>query len=746
MALREKTSDSLAGQAAAGLPPDRADAPKGQAFQAELINRFFHPRSFFLNRFISEIRQREASFREPIQVALIGLVVDDIVNAPDKIQKLQEYSRIEPFQDFCSSLLEKVEALKEPQLSTRTMVETVGSAARSLADTLAQMVAEKTIQQTLLECMGIQWAPGRPGPTTELRTGDDTPESLQPADQSRGRQGPEEPPVAEHLRATLYPWERFQSNIEEALTQIKEHLSSLEAHPEDRKALSSIEDAFQNLRELAMIQGNEGIEALCQRIISLIKRLPVSKRPGGPPSSFLTRMHEVIDTIEILNQKGDGSEKSDLVAIMLRQLDTLDISSSESPSEQGSGPGGQSIESPPAKSASEEGPPEEFAALAAHFQGPTQKGAAGSESLRQPTRPGDELFESIYDWNGLGEADLMEEPPGEGEPPSGPALSIDSPSEGRPPEETPEVEIPDELDEELQSLVKELAPETSQEVKESAGLGGHSPDAEDATSTPPVSPGGLLESPESEPSNFLSEADIYFDLLKQAFSFLKRNPLPSRTPSRTPARSEGRHPEGTGEQALTPLSEEPLAGQAPSIRALEDIELSCYSLKILAQKMGYPEIAKIAKRIEEVISKALSGEIALTPQIVGYMADVCQQMEEVARDGKSSSEDIAKLLSEISSFLETAQKAQAGPLGGEPGRLAHAQGAGPGRAGSPLNRQASEEVRESQSPKGAEKPESKPSPQKGQTEEDAFDFLLLNDQDMGRFLNELLKDDDGGNP
>ncbi|RKY79017.1 hypothetical protein DRQ12_04800, partial [candidate division KSB1 bacterium] len=63
-------------------------------FQQELINRFFNPQSYFLYSFINELKNQESTLQHPSHVAIVGLLIDEIINAQDKVGLLEELSQI----------------------------------------------------------------------------------------------------------------------------------------------------------------------------------------------------------------------------------------------------------------------------------------------------------------------------------------------------------------------------------------------------------------------------------------------------------------------------------------------------------------------------------------------------------------------------------------------------------------------------------------------------------------------------
>jgi hypothetical protein len=186
-----------------------------------------------------------------------------------------------------------------------------------------------------------------------------------------------------------------------------------------------------------------------------------------------------------------------------------------------------------------------------------------------------------------------------------------------------DIQLPGAEDDDLQQIIEEISGEEKSPQSEAKE---DSPEEGTILQDAGVNPETEFESPELESKyqekqifssqilqrggkDFVEEADMYFQFVQKAFLTLEKDP--------------GLH------------------------RAYEDIELACYSLKILARKLGYISVAKITEKIEEIFKSVLSGELLLKPEQVSYLAGVVVALKKRGLENRLADEEISAWSAEV---------------------------------------------------------------------------------------------------
>lgn len=242
-------------------------------FQVELITRFFNPKSYFFRCLCSALKAREGS-TNPEHIQLIGLFIDELINAEDKLKKLKEYSQIDGFQHYYRHLIREVNRLKESRLSPEEMMESVENLARTMADTLVEIAKDSKLREILGVQVDKEASP-------QLKTLDEQ------------------------------PWLDFKRDTAERLKHIHDLIENARGSS-DHNVLKQLSSSFQAIREGAMICGLEGIEAIAKRISKILNGRAL------PPRflSLLKRATEAINSI--MNLSG---EEPEVVRTVLTQIE-----------------------------------------------------------------------------------------------------------------------------------------------------------------------------------------------------------------------------------------------------------------------------------------------------------------------------------------------------------------------------------------------------------------------------------------
>ncbi len=734
------------------------DATGVNEFHRELIDRFFNPKSYFLFSFITELKKREALLEKPENVAAIGLVVDEIIGSENKFGKILDLTRIPGFDFFYHTLLEKVEYLRVAHLTTQQMMETVKSLGVNLAEAFDRIMADPEARDALLKYVGIEVETAPSSPPVEEAP---RPESQQPiAEEAEAPAAGKEIDLSklDNLFADEQPgprapdpWDFFYEDVNGKLNQIDALLDKFEASAHDRALLSEIKSNFQELREWAMIQGNEGIETIAMRLLIALNL--ALRTFSYPLNAIIPHVREAIKALREVNKFGWAGENLDIIPVVIRRLESLytEIKQTAAGSEEAPAPAEQnSPESVPAAKTetealpNEEPVPEPEQAVPPVAEFGEEETSVLEEEPEEPAEPAEfpvsaeeeisiqaeeteisfpeltsekppedseepeaksgdkEEFEEILLEPDFDLGDLQEEPSEsvsaneaeesvarQEEPAAEPEEDLSEAelsetvsemerlyqemfpeefeeeaeytnppqmeSESRIPEpenlettgevdsilgealddsllasepEEPEpaaepetdLQLPGEEDDDLRQIIEEISAEESFQPTESTAEEISAPAAaeEKEKAVPEPEPPVEKQKPVSEAPpellqhggrDFVEEADMYFQFTQKAFASLEKNP--------------GLH------------------------RAFEDIELACYSLKILARKLGYIYVAKITEKIEEIFKSVLSGELLLTPEQIAYLSGIVVALKKRGLENRLSDEKVAGWAAEV---------------------------------------------------------------------------------------------------
>ena len=725
-------------------------------FHKELINRFFHPKSYFIFSFINELKTQEALLENPENVAVIGLVVDEIINASNKIEMLFNLTRIPGFDVFYHTLMEKVEYLRSTHLTTDQMMETVKELGVSLAVTFTSMMTRPDSRSELLSYAGLK----ETQPSISLhREASPVQENLSSAVKLGGKQisrmsgketrfsgvenllqeGQKTPDAPD-------PWDFFRDDVSKKLDEINVFLEKYKSQLHNRSLLRKVKMGFQELREWAMIQGNDGIETISMRTLNVLNL--ALRTFGFPLQNVLPDVEESVKALREVNRSGWAGENLDIVPVVLHRLQKLykeveTIAQSENtqeatfetadlpeilPAEN------NAVEEESDFELDEEFESPEFQGFPVENQNKVKKGEVAAsfpkentnpetdlenasfseeesplngeeESLTEETVPDisskqedvaeaisdeeiadekkqeiplvsennfsisemEKLYDEMFPQEDLTEKDDLtseemasretQSPVADqeieaqeemaisddslGEIVDEPLLlsEVDEDEEPNVPaiEKEEDLSLPGEDDEDLLEVIDELSEELPDHSKATKEDGASEPphkyftnlleSEQDAPEEIPASDKNLMSQEEgfSESAqaplftrggkDFVEEAEMYFQFAKRAFALLLEN--------------------------------------ADNRRACEDVELACYSLKILSRKLGYDTVTRIVDKVETIFNKILSRELLLEKEKISRISDVILKMEELGEQNRLSDKDIFPWASEVLAMLNS---------------------------------------------------------------------------------------------
>jgi len=719
-------------------------------FHRELINRFFNPKSYFIFSFINELKTHEALLENPENVAIIGLVVDEIINAPDKIEMLFSLTRIPGFDVFYHTLMEKVEYLRTTHLTTNQMMETVKELGISLAITFTSMMTRADSKNELLSYAGLKktqstsFSSPQESPSLRDNPSDTGGLTQKPISQTSGKQT--ESSNLEELfqggqkaREAPDPWDFFSDDVFKKLDEIDGLLEEFKRQRHSRSLLRKVKIAFQELREWAMIQGNEGIEAISMRTLGVLNL--ALRTFSFPLEKVLTDVEESVKALREVNRSGWAGENLDIVPVVLHRLEKLykeveEIAQSEGTSETAFETADLSevlpVDNQPVEEESDFELDEEFdqdfrpqdqtgeeidETVASHPAEDTESAKSFEEDpfldeeaasddekeifleenvsakVSEPEDSGENIFkeksadrkeagiptlgdndfsvsemEKLYDEMFPREEAVSESASDSEETISAATdesqeqeqeieeVAVTDSSLGEILDETfllsevdedqvPEaadtgengaISLPGEDDEDLLQVIDELAEELPTDSSQTNG--------EQPSEQPHRYHTNLLKSEEDQVSEekIASDANPTF----QEKSFPKSEQIPLVTRGGKDFVEEAEMYFQFAKRAFSLFQKD-----INNHRAYEDVELACYSLKILARKLGYEYVTRIVDRIETIFKKILSRELLLNKENISYISDVVLELEKRGKQNRLSDEDVYSWASEVLATL-----------------------------------------------------------------------------------------------
>jgi len=275
-------------------------------FESDLIDRFFDPKSYYLHGFMTHLKNKEVLLDDPVDTVAIGLMVDDIINSSNKIERLKRLECYDQFNFYEQQLFEGIKYLKSSRLSSQQMMDIVGSLGKSFAETLLELISHQEHRKNLLSMVGLSDEDNRKSEKIEKKVENEVIDSQEISDKVVESDSPE-------------PWLFFKGDVSEKIEQLKKHLEKVEQKPDEIKVFSQIEYDIRDLRDWSMIQGDQGIEAISHKILLLFET--VNKNVPDKQYQMLPILKDSLETIHAMNEAGKGSEHLDVVRVMAHQID-----------------------------------------------------------------------------------------------------------------------------------------------------------------------------------------------------------------------------------------------------------------------------------------------------------------------------------------------------------------------------------------------------------------------------------------
>ncbi|MFQ5864156.1 MAG: hypothetical protein ACE5IW_02895 [bacterium] len=128
------------------------------SFYQELIRRFFHPNSYFhhcVNHHLNKLIQSKENFNNEDHLLFCNLL-DHLVAAENKVEELLRISAINGFHNFLENLNNKVEYLRDSDLTPEQLKIEIEGLAQSMIKTAMSALQHHDSKEKLKEYLGIK--------------------------------------------------------------------------------------------------------------------------------------------------------------------------------------------------------------------------------------------------------------------------------------------------------------------------------------------------------------------------------------------------------------------------------------------------------------------------------------------------------------------------------------------------------------------------------------------------------------
>lgn len=656
---------------------------KMENFESELIRRFFHPKSYFyycLSNRIESLAHSASETSAATAVNTINRLVTNLVSAGDAYAEWKQLVRQPGLEALHLFLSEKIVWLSRQNFSGEALRQAIDSVATALFEKLTEMlqqesskqkiddflegdlslldapfdlsqeefpedsqaagetdkVASEDFSEILTDELGDVESPGDSVPesaSNESEDSTDSPdidtESLFEAE-APSRTGSVSPEIESSDETEIQEksqnaenalFSRFKEMSLAEIDAIIQQLDSIEPPEQIRKRFRLFQVKLNELKSLSMIQGYEIVEDFATKLLQLMPTLENSS--SNHKQAYLELAKDTLHLM--LNWLNDSTPEAQIRAQFQKITDFNTsvplIDSSEKKTKKT-----RSTESEPGANASEkkiEAPPDpvtpqklvwpEESASEENFDvGELLIDSFAENSSDSQTDFSESSQENISEKSSDEEAFIEAVPVDESNPESDvPTIDLESETETieSDADETL-IHLPGEDDLELKQLINDILTSKNTDVSENSIEPSESGTASESNyefQTAHVNEKQITEI--SETDLFKSEAALYLKII---------------------------------EDALSNLQEEP-----HNLTFLEDIELSAYSIKRLAQKMGFETLSRLPEQIENSMADLAQKRKKVSREIIQNIAEAIAFLGNVEKNDLTAKEKLMSILNKL---------------------------------------------------------------------------------------------------
>ncbi len=125
-------------------------------FNETLLERFFNPKSYFLQKFMTSLNKSDSSVPETAHAVTVGLIMDEIINSENKLRLFKQLDQFDEFRRYHEQLDYGIDCLKNSRLTTQQMMDIVGALGQSLSSTLLDLLSKESTKSMLLDIFGLE--------------------------------------------------------------------------------------------------------------------------------------------------------------------------------------------------------------------------------------------------------------------------------------------------------------------------------------------------------------------------------------------------------------------------------------------------------------------------------------------------------------------------------------------------------------------------------------------------------------
>ncbi len=224
-------------------------------FEKELVKRFFNPRSYFFLCVSEHLRSRRP-LDEPgaeEEYTLVAALMDRLVNADDPRDELKKLSAAEPFAEYLRILEESIERFRTEALPPEKLKAAIENVAVLFLDATLACLEDTSCRMNLFGFLGIE--------AESFASGAATPDVA-----FVGEKALEPEPVEARFEEEAFLAAYFRSNVSDEFEKVDE------VGDDGLKRAKAYLTAFYNVRDLAMIHGEDDIETLSAKMAELLRR------------------------------------------------------------------------------------------------------------------------------------------------------------------------------------------------------------------------------------------------------------------------------------------------------------------------------------------------------------------------------------------------------------------------------------------------------------------------------------------
>lgn len=563
-------------------------------FYLELINRFFHPKSYFYFCISNSLENRSSHLEnlDEHSIRVISNFIKYLVESPQPALELKEITQIQSYNNFYSELEERLlqlnlKSLDQPQLKEAIknyanffmakLVQIVLSDSNSRA-TLEKYLNIKSNLRSMLKSSGLKSMSDRPATTNHLKViRSQRVDTQKIKEHSLPKAKPKPNPVRKS--STILGSNVLQGFFEEEIFELLKPLTKMSSQTpnflNNKAALNICFESFHNIKEVSMYHGYDEIEAIASRVVKIVNKFRnTNQLPEKAATQLITEAKTVIEKYVFHHHPASNFKE------LLKKYDSfIDGEIQES-----------AIDVPPESPSPQV--KESESASASVAESPAIEKTDDSDSNQQENGKKIELPTPIVSENDDNiDKDLLE------------------------------FKLPGEEDEELMNLLQEIAPRSAQKgVGEKTEFAIEHPADDNTNGNDSSSDGDHQESApvqeedksENLIDSFYKEANLYYKIILNALTQLSDNRNYSTS--------------------------------------LEDIELASASLNHLAQKFGLDKIAFLPELMESICVQANKRKMALPVSIIENMGNGISLLKKFNRENTEHKIQFISILTNLKEY------------------------------------------------------------------------------------------------